>query len=361
MKVAFAGEADSPAVSALAGALDGLLRGDGHEVSDPDAATELVFNLSSVDAPQSHWRRHSTEQFGVTLLAVPDGSLPGHSETTAVLQQTYPALLKTMSNALVAVDDRQLTLVTPEMGVRPLDSHTADEAAASVAAAVLPLAGARFALQDGVRDDLDEALMASPRIDELKHAGRQLAALGLLPSPVALDEFLSAEDRHLLKAIFGVQQLSYGNLSVREPGSGFWMSGRGVDKARLETLGRDIFLVSDHDVDAGTLEVRVPPGVLGGKVSVDALEHALLYERFDEVGAILHVHAWLPGVDATSQSWPCGTVELASDVCELVARQADPGQAEVGLRNHGLTLTGPDLPSLFARIEGRLVKEIPPR
>ena len=83
-------------------------------------------------------------------------------------------------------------------------------------------------------------------------------------------------------------------------------------------------------------------------------------ERFPEIGAIVHVHAWLEGVDATQQSWPCGTVELAEEVLALVERQPDPAQAEVGLRNHGLTLTGAGLPEIFARVEGRLVREVPP-
>lgn len=331
-------------------------RGGEAATAEPEGAG-LVFNLASVEEPRPHWRREGLGQFGVSLLACPAASLARAAERAPeVLRLAYPALLKTMSNAVVACDGESLVLVTPELGVRPLGAAGDAEA---VLDAVLPLAGARFCIENEVAEDLPPELESSPAVAALAEGGRRLAALGLLPSPVALEDLLSAEDRALLRAIYGVQQISYGNLSCREPSGGFWMSGRGVDKGRLETVGRDLLLVTGHDEERGLLKLSVPRGREEARVSVDAMEHALVYERWPEVGAIVHVHAWMEGVDSTRQSWPCGTVEIAEEVAALVARQDDPARAVVGLRNHGLTVTGPSLDEIFSRIEGRLQREVP--
>jgi hypothetical protein len=359
VRVAFAGPSPREDVGALARSLGASLRRRGHETLDGEVdGAGLVFNLASAEQPRAHWRRDGLGQFGVTLLAAPARALEAAAAAPAeVLAATYPALLQTMSNALVAVAGERLVLVTPEMGVRPLDAADAAEA---VLEAVLPLAGARFCIENLVREDLPPELEASEAARALVDGGRRLACLGLLPSPVALEGLLSDEDRRLLKAIYGVQQVSYGNLSCREPSGGFWMTGRGVDKGRLEVVGRDILLVTGHDRRTGLLEVSVPPGRGDGRVSVDAMEHALLYERWPAIGAVVHVHAWMRGVDSTRQSWPCGTVEIAEEVADLVARQDDPARAVVGLRNHGLTITGPTLNDVFQRTVGRLEREVPP-
>ena len=73
----------------------------------------------------------------------------------------------------------------------------------------------------------------------------------------------------------------------------------------------------------------------------------------------MHVHAWIAGTPATDINYPCGTVELAGAVAELVRQSPDPGRAVVGQRNHGLTITGPDLDEIFERIDGRIVRKVP--
>jgi acyl-CoA synthetase (AMP-forming)/AMP-acid ligase II len=358
VRVAFAGDDPREDVGALARGLGEALQARGLEPAEA-ATARLVFNLADSDAPRAHWMRGDLDQYGVTLLATPPGSLDAAASAPSdVLSVTYPALLKTMSNAVIAVDGERLVLVTPEMGVRPLDAGPPAE---SVLDAVLPLAGARFCIENELSEDLPEEFRTCEALSALADGGRRLAGLGLLPSPVSLDGLLSDADRKLLRAIYGVQQISYGNLSCREPSGGFWMSGRGVDKGRLATVGRDLLLVVGHDRDTGRLRLRVPPGCTEGRVSVDAMEHALIYERWPAVGAIVHVHAWMEGVDSTRQNWPCGTVEIADEVAELIGRQADPTNAVVGLRNHGLTITGPSLSAIFQRIEGRLQREIPPQ
>ena len=37
----------------------------------------------------------------------------------------------------------------------------------------------------------------------------------------------------------------------------------------------------------------------------------MIYQDHPDVGAILHVHAWMEGIAATDINYPCGTAELA--------------------------------------------------
>ena len=69
----------------------------------------------------------------------------------------------------------------------------------------------------------------------------------------------------------------------------------------------------------------------------------MIYRAHPDVGAILHVHAWMEGIPATDVNYPCGTQELAEAVAELIDREPDPAHAVIGLRNHGITATGDSL------------------
>ena len=80
----------------------------------------------------------------------------------------------------------------------------------------------------------------------------------------------------------------------------------------------------------------------------------MIYREHPEVGAIVHVHAWIDGTPATEIAYPCGTLELADAVARLVRQAPDPSRAVVGQRRHGLTMTGHDLDDIFERIDGRI-------
>ena len=103
------------------------------------------------------------------------------------------------------------------------------------------------------------------------------------------------------------------------------MSASGVDKSKLEVAGRDILLVSGYDEANGRMILSVPPTVEPRRVSVDAIEHWMIYQEHPDVGAVLHVHAWMEGIKATDVNYPCGTEELARSVAELLAAEPDPG------------------------------------
>ncbi|HEX6972357.1 MAG TPA: class II aldolase/adducin family protein, partial [Limnochordia bacterium] len=153
--------------------------------------------------------------------------------------------------------------------------------------------------------------------------------------------------------------LSYGNLSVRHQGDSFWMSASGVDKAALRTIGEDILLVKGFDPVRRAMRLSVPPHVTPRRVSVDAIEHWLIYREFSGVGAIVHVHAWVDGIASTPMAYPCGTLELAQAVVALLRRAPDPTRAIVGLKNHGVTVTGPDMADIFARLDGKIRRTVP--
>jgi ribulose-5-phosphate 4-epimerase/fuculose-1-phosphate aldolase len=62
---------------------------------------------------------------------------------------------------------------------------------------------------------------------------------------------------------------------------------------------------------------------------------------------------------ATDVNYPCGTEELAVSVAELLAQEPDPDNAVIGLRNHGITVTGPSLMAILDRIEPKILRQIP--
>jgi ribulose-5-phosphate 4-epimerase/fuculose-1-phosphate aldolase len=186
--------------------------------------------------------------------------------------------------------------------------------------------------------------------------------MGLLPAAFPIHEFLNERDLRHVKRLYGIGGLSYGNLSARARHNPdfFWMSASGVDKSRLQTVGRDILLVTAYEPDRLLMRLSVPPGVEPRRVSVDAIEHFMIYREHPAVGAIVHIHAWWRDpIPSTQVNYPCGTYELASEVAELVRHAPDPSRAVIGLKNHGLTITGHSITEIFERINGMIVPQVP--
>jgi ribulose-5-phosphate 4-epimerase/fuculose-1-phosphate aldolase len=132
-----------------------------------------------------------------------------------------------------------------------------------------------------------------------------------------------------------------------------------VNKSRLHEIGRDILLVKNYDPIQNAMVLSVPKNTRPRRVSVDAIEHYMIYHEHPSVGAIVHVHAWMDGISSTHINYPCGTRELAQSVSELVRQAPDPSRAVVGQRNHGLTITGHSLPEIFERTQGKIVPQVP--
>jgi ribulose-5-phosphate 4-epimerase/fuculose-1-phosphate aldolase len=137
------------------------------------------------------------------------------------------------------------------------------------------------------------------------------------------------------------------------------MSASGVDKSKLERVGQDMLVVSGYDEPNARIVLSVPPGIEPRRVSVDAIEHWMIYRAHPDVGAILHVHAWVEGIAATDINYPCGTQELAESVAELINREPDPAHAVIGLRNHGITATGDSLTEILDRVTPKVQRQVP--
>jgi ribulose-5-phosphate 4-epimerase/fuculose-1-phosphate aldolase len=230
-----------------------------------------------------------------------------------------------------------------------------------------PLAMSRLVIANEFRTDLPNELWdGDEETRQIRRAGERLAALNLLPAPFPVEDILPPRDLRHVKLLYGLGGLSYGNLSARHRtqsngaiGPEFWMSASGVDKGNLRVVGEHVLLVRGYDPELDAMVLSVPPNVTPKRVSVDAIEHWNIYRQHPDVGAIVHVHAWMDGVRATEVNYPCGTLELADAVAGLVRAAPDPSHAIVGQRKHGLTITGPSLDEIFERIEGKIVRNVP--
>jgi len=329
-----------------------LINGD--KLTDDIDEVNYILNFTSFHNPRAV-RRRSKAVFVITIVA--DGE-----DLEDDLQSTcYTTLVRTLSNQFVFINKfNEVWFTTPEAGFyysdyKPLDIYRK----------IYPIISAHFATDNKFVTDLPGRLLNGSEIfNEIKHYGKVLDNLGVLPVPFPLRNYLSQQQMSHIYKIFGITGASYGNLSAREnvPELGrttFWMTGRGVNKSDLREAGKDILLVKDFNVEEGTAYLSMPVNYNPrARVSVDAIEHYLIYRNFPGVNAIIHVHAWIDGVISTAQNYPCGTKELAEEVVNLLVQTKDPTSAEIGLINHGLTITGHSLPEIFERVGEKLITQV---
>ncbi len=350
---AFAGRATSPSLARFAGELEAALVRARFTPADSSERADVVVNLIDPKRPKP-FRRRSRGTFVAALHE-------RHSVPDEVLRETYPLLVRSLANiVLMYVPGEGVWFTTMEQGHSSVRAEGGPALAEAVVERLAPLARSRLVIDNEFRPDLEPELWEGDGLTEqIRAAGVRLGELDLLPAPFPIEELLDERDLRHVKRLYGVGGLSYGNLSARKDERRFWMSASGVDKTRLELPGRDVLLVSGYDEELGRMILSVPPHVEPRRVSVDAIEHWMIYRAHPEVGAILHVHAWVGGVPATQVNYPCGTEELARSVAELVDAQPDPGHAVIGLRNHGITATGESLQEILDRIEPRVRRQVP--
>jgi ribulose-5-phosphate 4-epimerase/fuculose-1-phosphate aldolase len=282
-----------------------------------------------------------------------------------VMQAGYPFLLYAHANLVILLipgdNGTEAHFLTMEQGHYTV-YYEGDEQAFfdEIYQRLYPLASSRLVINNEFRTDLEQELWDGDEITEqIKRGGRMLDELDLLPAPFPIENFLNEREMRYMKRLYGIGGLSYGNLSSRKDDERFWMSASGVDKAKLETIGRDIMLVSGFDPSQPAMLISVPREVEPRRVSVDAIEHWMIYREHPGVGAIIHVHAWVDGIASTEMNYPCGTIELAEAVAELVRREPDPAHAIIGLRNHGITVTGESIEEILQRLEGKIIPQVP--
>lgn len=324
--------------------------------ASPDV--QLVFNFVNPDSPR-HFRRSGKGTFVVTVMESPQ------PKTQHLLHTAYPVLIRSLGNLLIHLDtsdDRlQAHFITLEQGCYPIRESFGDpDYFRNIFRRLQPLATSQLVIDNTFYPDLPESLWEGDEVTRHIHqAGKKLDEWNLLPTPFPIEEVLPAKAYRHIQRLYGIGGLSYGNLSARREGNQFWMSARGVNKGNLHEIGRDILLIKGFDEDQPAMEVSVPPKIEPKRASVDAIEHWMIYSEHPEVGAIIHIHAWMEGIPSTEINYPCGTVQLAEAVADQIRKAEDPAKAVVGLKNHGLTVTGRDLDDIFQRIEGRILPQVP--
>lgn len=330
------------------------------EQGDEQHTVRLVINLCDIDKPRSV-RRAGQGTFVATVVE-------GSDNQREVMKAAYPVLVRSLSNMVIyntrvdgVLESHFITIEQGHYIIRQTGSDA--QFFEGIFGRIQPLACSHLVINNEYVPDLPEELwQGNETTRQIGWAGRQLDSMGLLPAAFPIQEYLSERDLRQVKRLYGIGGLSYGNLSARAPHNAdhFWMSASGVDKSKLEIVGRDILLVTDYVPEQLMMRLSVPPSVEPRRVSVDAIEHFMIYREHPEVGAIIHIHAWWRDPIASTQvNYPCGTYELAYEVAELVRRAPDPSRAVIGLKNHGLTITGHSIEEIFQRINGMIVPQVP--
>ncbi|SEN23132.1 class II aldolase/adducin family protein [Lihuaxuella thermophila] len=325
--------------------------------SETNPELQLVFNFVDPDHPE-HYRRKGKGTFVVTVTE-------NDKKAESILHTGYPILVRSLGNMMIYLDrsgeQPKTYFITLEQGCYTVPMNESDERYFSyVFERLRPLATSKLVIDNRFIPDLPEELWEGDEVTEsMYRAGKKLDEMNLLPTPFPIDQLLPPQDLRHIQRLYGIGGLSYGNLSARKHGNQFWMSASGVNKARLKEIGRDILMIKGFDDKSPAMEISVPPHVQPKRASVDAIEHWMIYNEHPEVGAIVHIHAWMEGIPSTEINYPCGTIQLAEAVAEQIRRADDPARAVVGLKNHGLTITGRDLDDIFERIEGRIIPQVP--
>ena len=131
------------------------------------------------------------------------------------------------------------------------------------------------------------------------------------------------------------------------------MSASGVDKSNLREIGRDVLLVKGYDAERDTMILSIPPDVKPNRVSVDAIEHWMIYR---EHPTSARSSTCTRGSRArrrrrsTTRAAPWSSRRGRRPRARRHPTRAAPSS---GQKNHGLTITGASLDEIFARIDGK--------
>src|SRR5262249_52363867 len=269
-------------------ALDGDAPAD-RTAAEAQPPVRLVLNLCDVDRPRPVHRRGQ----GTFVATIVEGA----DDEREIMKAAYPILVRSLSNMVIynthvngVLESHFITIEQGHYVVR----HTSDERDffERIFARIQPLACSHLVINNEFIPDLPDTLWQGDEpTRQISWAGQQLDMMGLLPAAFPINDLLSERDLRHVKRLYGIGGLSYGNLSARalhDP-STFWMSASGVDKSQLHTIGRDILLVTGYEPERLLMRLSVPPGVEPRRVSVDAIEHFLIYREHPKVGAIVHI------------------------------------------------------------------------
>lgn len=329
----------------------------GDDSSEP-ADVVLAFMPNGDDIDQLGIERRTYQDFvGIFFIGE-----PVESDAQRVVR-SYEIGLRCMANLAGYTEvtgdgpkDYRMTLITPERGHELLEGGEGD--ADWLFGLLEQRSDVTYIDENIVQADLPEELRDGTEVTrKMQEMARRLDDLDLVPSAVALDGLSDRARRRFFK-VLGQKQVSYGNMSARHDGETFretfWMTGRGVNKAKLDVIGRDILLVSKFDPAAREIHISVPPGFEDSRVSIDSSIHATIYREFPEIGAMIHIHWFVDGIVYTDEHYPCGTIELCESTLDGLKQTDNPVRTILGLANHGIIVTGADLEDCWAQIEAKL-------
>ncbi len=358
MDFRFAGTPTSSDFGWFSRGLREVMESHGHRYAEDIDSARLILNFFPAGRPRPV-RRHASAIFVCSVTEFP-------TPFTNHLSQGYPILLRSLANLVAGLvptgkGHPDVHFLTPEQGnYRVSGSLPRQRYFEEIFERIRPLATSTLVIDNFYEDDLPEALReGDEHTASIHRAGRRLEGLNLLPAPFRVEDHLSPRDIRHIKRLYGIGGLSYGNISARYDDEWFWMSASGVDKSNLWEIGRHILMVKGYDAERNGMVVGHPRGVEPNRVSVDAIEHWMVYREHPSVGAIMHVHGWLDGVPSTEFNYPCGTRELGQAVADIVREARNPARCVVGLKNHGLTITGESLDEIFDRVGDRIVQHVP--
>lgn len=330
----------------------------GHATAGADDVPHLVLHAIKAGDPRP-FRRRSRSTF---VVAVAEGPVD-----ESQIQSGYPILVRSLANLLLygaGTGTRQADtyFITPELGRYPIGPFEDATPAWGDRAyqRIQPLAESHFVIDNIFDEDLPAELASgTPVTEAMTWASRILDSWHLFPAPFPIQDILSPADYRHLQKVFTIGGLSYGNLSARHDQHRFWMSASGVDKGKIGTVSDDILLVKGYDAEQDAIRLSVSPGSRPHRVSVDAVEHWGVYQAHPDIGAMVHIHAWVEGIPSTAINYPCGTVEMGQEMARLLDQDPHPERTIVGLRNHGITATGPTFEDIIGRLEGRVRPQVP--
>ncbi|PLR95285.1 class II aldolase/adducin family protein [Bacillus sp. T33-2] len=325
---------------------------------EPLEDIRIVFNVIDKDKPRP-FRRKAQATFVVSILEE-------HRESEHTFKTAYPYLIRSISNHLIYIihtkEQTEVSFITPEQGFYKItyQNESEEDFFQKIFERLEPVASSELVIDNEFIQDLDEELWSGNETTrKMYQSGKKLDQMNLLPAPFPLEKYLDERDMRHLKKLYSIGGLSYGNLSSRHSENNFWMSASGVNKADMRVIGQDILYIKGFNVEKKAMEISVPPNISPKRASVDAIEHWMIYKEHPEVGAIVHIHAWMDGIKETVINFPCGTIQLAEAVADLVRKAENPSRTIIGLKNHGLTITGHDLEDIFSRIDGKVIAQVP--
>lgn len=337
----------------------------GHRLHDkPSLDTHLAINFARIDEPHPVLPELPNDRTRVVTI------VRGEKRPVDVMETAYPLLIRNLCTVLLLLvgTPKQLEtsyIVTLEQG-HPEIPYEGDEKGyfSEVYERLRPRFSATWAFDNTFRADLPEELWGgTPITQQITMAGMLLNSLGLLPPPFPFENYLSPEQIRFVRLGYKLFGLSYGNVSARAmhealEGVNFWMSVSGVDKSKLVEVGEHIQLVAG--ISGNSIVVRIPPAKPHRRVSVDAIEHHMIYAENPEVGALLHFHGWPTKVSGdltmirTSpyKAFPCGSLDMAQTTARIVGEASNPAGLVIGQANHGTVVTGPNLATIFLWLAG---------